>query len=1238
MTDLEEVNMPQFKRRVVWLSEDPNATVELYGSWNRFEKPSVLKYEGDGVFACEVEIPKGEHHYRFRIDEDWETDDVRSKTIKLGNEYNTLVVEDSSVEQAKASDDVDGTESILYDSVTRSFKVGRCSNVSKSKRLQRHGIEISLPEVRNSTADNAQENVGGIEGEVVSGRESRTKKRKRKRREKEPGTKSSVGMNELLADAFKKKEEEWATMCYVQQLRQQQSHDEEINRVRKLWREERQVRVDMHKKITNEKEELQNHLRKSQSCLMKLKNTSKIDQVAGEKKIGALNDELEKQKKEIELIKDGRKKLEADLILLKKEKSSDDAKSSETIAELRKQLKETKLALSTKNFEVETLSIKLSSSGKNIADMRQKHKQSIEAVRESSSIIKRRNGEIQVVIAKLKIERKQLEVELRSSKNEAQKSANNVRRLEGEVDVLKISEESLRRQIKQLESDTYAAEESEKKLNQTKEEYNKKIKHLNERCQILQQKREAANARALDMRRDLEGQLQKMRTEAENTINALSQEGTEAEQQLKVINANADKTRVALSKKCEEVRTLAARLKESEAEVTRKSKALVEAEEALIENKNQHETTSKKLSATKKKLTVSVEECKSLTESLNNSKKKIQACEKELSELKTSGNIQHETIESLRLEQESTQERVLRLSDDLQESRNEVNDLSEELSTVKNELAEKKINELALENKLKNLREAFNTLQKDSQSEVDLLNQKVTDLNKKSAATEEKVWEKLYKVQKETAEVEANYLQTKKEFDDMELSYKKLQAEYDQEKTAGAQERAILRDKVHTSSDKDRKIMDCCRDLVKRFQEVKATLNEVRTLKTNELNNMNASFAQFQDWLNKTLGVNTKLMTDTMEKYKRELSLRRKYFNIVQELRGNIRVFCRVRPILMWESEKGLKSVFSYSDEEDVLHIPSAEALGGKFTFEYDRVYKPDAKQKDITEDTSEYIQSVMDGYNVSIFAYGQTGSGKTYTMEGPRDDPGVNLHALEKLFKVVEERTPMFDYTIKIALWEIYNDKINCLLTDPKKGISCKARTNNDGTLWVQYAQEVEVQCREDVLKAMDIAKGYRKTGCTKLNDRSSRSHMILSVKVQGFNVLTDIEYIGQLYLVDLAGSERVAKSGATGARLKEAAEINKSLTALGDVMQALQNKAKHVPYRNHTLTYLMQNALGGNAKTVMFINICPTDNHLSETLSSLRFAQRVAKVELGRAQKTYKKVDRLLNRKSSRHTRSRR
>merc|ERR1719410_1548334 len=226
--------------------------------------------------------------------------------------------------------------------------------------------------------------------------------------------------------------------------------------------------------------------------------------------------------------------------------------------------------------------------------------------------------------------------------------------------------------------------------------------------------------------------------------------------------------------------------------------------------------------------------------------------------------------------------------------------------------------------------------------------------------------------------------------------------------------------------------------------------------------------------------------------------------------------------------------ILAFPVEEDfVIEVPSELATEGKFTFEYDRVYKPKTSQEAVSEDTTEYVQSVMDGYNVSIFAYGQTGSGKTYTMDGPPDNPGVNLRALEELFKIAEQRTPMFEYTITMSVYEIYNDKVACLLTPKKErsGKTFKLRLNQDGTVFVEHAKEVEVKNKEEVVNTLAIAKSVRRTASTKMNDQSSRSHMILEINVRGFNVPANIEYLGKLFLVDLAGSERILKSQAKGA-----------------------------------------------------------------------------------------------------------
>jgi len=369
-----------------------------------------------------------------------------------------------------------------------------------------------------------------------------------------------------------------------------------------------------------------------------------------------------------------------------------------------------------------------------------------------------------------------------------------------------------------------------------------------------------------------------------------------------------------------------------------------------------------------------------------------------------------------------------------------------------------------------------------------------------------------------------------------------------------------------------------------------------------------------------------------MEKYKTELTMRRKYFNMLQDLRGNIRVFCRVRPLLPFEIKKGYSECITFPEEGALLIKDDKDQM---LKFEFDQVYSSQTSQERVSEDTTEYVQSVMDGYNVSIFAYGQTGSGKTYTMNGPAENPGVNLRALKNLFKLAEDRKPMFEYEIKVSIFEIYNEEIRDLLQGIEKGkkkkkdekaakkekVVHKIMHLPDGSVEVTALNWIYVETDQDVIELDSVAQSNRTAGVTDMNAHSSRSHMLLVVDVKGFNVPANIEYVGKLYLVDLAGSERVKKSGATGQALLEAQNINQSLSALGNCMQALQQKNKFVPYRDSTLTDIMTNALGGNAKTVMFINCCPTTEHAFETVSSLKFAERVGKVELGQAKQQKKK-----------------
>ncbi|EOA37528.1 hypothetical protein CARUB_v10011730mg [Capsella rubella] len=316
--------------------------------------------------------------------------------------------------------------------------------------------------------------------------------------------------------------------------------------------------------------------------------------------------------------------------------------------------------------------------------------------------------------------------------------------------------------------------------------------------------------------------------------------------------------------------------------------------------------------------------------------------------------------------------------------------------------------------------------------------------------------------------------------------------------------------------------------------------------------------------------------------YQRVLEENRKLYNQVQDLKGSIRVYCRVRPFL-----PGQKSVLTTVDriEESTISIanPSKYVKEGRKSFTFNKVFGPLATQEEVFADTEPLIRSVLDGYNVCIFAYGQTGSGKTFTMMGPNElkeeSLGVNYRALSDLFHL------------------------------------SKIRNSSQDGINVPEATLVPVSTTSDVIHLMNIGQKNRAVSATAMNDRSSRSHSCLTVHVQGKDLTSGATLRGSMHLVDLAGSERVDKSEVTGDRLKEAQHINKSLSALGDVIASLSQKNNHIPYRNSKLTQLLQDALGGQAKTLMFIHISPELEALGETLSTLKFAERVATVELGAA-----------------------
>lgn len=360
--------------------------------------------------------------------------------------------------------------------------------------------------------------------------------------------------------------------------------------------------------------------------------------------------------------------------------------------------------------------------------------------------------------------------------------------------------------------------------------------------------------------------------------------------------------------------------------------------------------------------------------------------------------------------------------------------------------------------------------------------------------------------------------------------------------------------------------------------------------------------------------------TNLLERYQEVAEERKKLHNLVLELKGNIRVFVRVRPIS--EKEKAAESsgeaTITFAEDCKVSVFDSNQSR--RKWFEFDKAFPPKTSQQEVFEEVKPLATAVLDGYNVCIFAYGQTGSGKTFTMTGSEANPGLNTRVLTELFRLRDERKQETDMNISLMVTEIYNETIKDLFNPESTKKKLDVKQDTDGSNTVPGLTELEVNSVEDVLKAMKEAQGNRTVMSTDMNEESSRSHSIVQVKTVNVPKAGKQQFVGKINLIDLAGSENVNKSGVQGQGMREAQNINKSLSALGDVMNALVSKNPHVPYRNSKLTMMLKDSLGGDSKTLMIVQTSPAQTNVTETLSSLNFASRARNVELGRAKKNVK------------------
>jgi len=543
-------------------------------------------------------------------------------------------------------------------------------------------------------------------------------------------------------------------------------------------------------------------------------------------------------------------------------------------------------------------------------------------------------------------------------------------------------------------------------------------------------------------------------------------------------------------------------------------------------------------------------------------------------------------------------------------------------------------------------RKATSSLHRQLQNDRD-----VDELKEKLRSAEEEI--KFLRLEKVSVEKEVNA--TRIELDSVLRSFDELQTEYDdlaasksQNKEAEIKLEDLTRQHIATAA----QLNAVCSDLA----ATKATRDATMVAK-NELHKKEIAALQFEMSVLKTRAA--KIVNDEevlastdeedeavlkarIEERERRIGelesqllegekVRREMHNRIQELRGNIRVYVRTRPFLPGDGDQQESSIDACPDGESLSIL---DHRGGRdHQFNFDKVFPPSSGQDAVFDEVSDFVQSALDGYHVCLFSYGQTGSGKTHTMQGCGNDAmrGIIPRAVEKILEQTQiMQRQKWNFKITASFLEIYNEELKDLLFAMNNGSNSKEsklaiKRNRGGKSYVENLTEFEIETSDanqgmiQLDSLMESAARARSVASTKMNAQSSRSHSVFMLHLRGYNEDNGTSVHGALNLCDLAGSERLDRSGvgSDAKRLRETQSINKSLSCLGDVFNSLATGASHVPYRNSKLTYLLQDCLSGDGKALMFVNLSPTVQSSNESLCSLRFAQRVNAVELGKATK---------------------
>ncbi|XP_043709890.1 kinesin-like protein KIN-14U [Telopea speciosissima] len=340
---------------------------------------------------------------------------------------------------------------------------------------------------------------------------------------------------------------------------------------------------------------------------------------------------------------------------------------------------------------------------------------------------------------------------------------------------------------------------------------------------------------------------------------------------------------------------------------------------------------------------------------------------------------------------------------------------------------------------------------------------------------------------------------------------------------------------------------------------------------------------------------------------------RREALNKILDLKGSIRVFCRVRPIQSTDMRRTREPISAGSDKIVVRSAGSRKEYG------FDKVFTQEASQEDVFVEVEPIIRSALDGHNVCILAYGQTGTGKTFTMEGSNDQLGIVPRALEELFRQASQDSSA-SFNFSMSMLEVYMGSLRDLLA-PKPSArayeissnkcNLNIQTDPNGAVEIEKLTDVTISDFTQANRWYTKGRRARSTSWTNVNEASSRSHCLTRVTIgRSWSLAEGKTEVSKLWMVDLGGSERLLKTGAVGQTLDEGKAINLSLSALADVIAALKRKLRHIPYRNSKLTQILKDSLGNSSKALMLVHISPCEEDVAETTCSLNFAKRARAV----------------------------